>query len=381
MTSPSAGNTRRARIRIAVAVFLALAVLAALVLLTNLPAGDQVPGPASPEPSPPATSAPSPAAEGPAVETSSFSGSGDVADDAAIWVDPANPANSVVIADNKASKGGGIGVFGMDGKLVQFRPDGMIGNVDLRTGFPLSGKPAVLVGGNNRTDDTLALWTLDPETRTLAPVAAGSIKTFAPNYGFCMYRSSASGKFYAFVTPNEEGSIQQFELVDDGDGRVDAELVRELPISSITESCVADDELGHLYVAQEDIGVWKYNAEPDAGTERAAMDKTGAGRLVADVEGMGISYGPGGSGHLFVSSQGDSTIAVYDRSGDNAFIKKFAVGGNGDIDGVSGTDGLDVTAMNAGPQFEQGLLVVHDEDNKGGATSNLKYIPLGSVLE
>ena len=140
MTSPFPGNTRRARIRIALAAFLALAVLAALVLLTNLPAADQPPGPASPEPSPPATSAPSPAAEGPAVETSSFSGSGDVADDAAIWVDPANPANSVVIADNKASKGGGIGVFGMDGKLVHFRPDGMIGNVDLRTGFPLSGR-------------------------------------------------------------------------------------------------------------------------------------------------------------------------------------------------------------------------------------------------
>ncbi|MFM9275093.1 phytase [Pseudarthrobacter sp. NKDBFgelt] len=381
MRSPAARNTRRTPIRIAVAALLAMAVLAALVLVTNLPSGDQPPGPASPEPSPPTTSAPAPAAGGPAVETSSFSGSGDVADDAAIWVDFANPANSVVIADNKADTGGGIGVFGMDGTMIHFRPDGKIGNVDLRTGFPLSGEAAVLVGGNNRTDDTLALWTLDPQTRELTPVAAGSIRTFAPNYGFCMYRSSASGKFYAFVTPNEEGPIQQFELVDDGEGRVEAELVRELPVSSITESCVADDELGHLYVAQEDVGVWKYNAEPDAGKQRTAVDKAGAGRLVADVEGMGISYGPGGSGHLFVSSQGDSTIAVYERSGDNKFVKKFNVGGNGDIDGVSGTDGLDVTALDAGPQFEEGLLVVHDEANSGGTTSNLKYIPLASVLE
>ncbi|GGI70322.1 phytase [Pseudarthrobacter scleromae] len=380
MTSPAAGNTRRTRIRIAVAALLALAVLAALVLITNLPSGDQPPGPASPEPSPPTTSAPAPAAGGPTVETSSFSGSGDVADDAAIWVDPANPANSVVIADNKADTGGGIGVFGMDGKLIHFRPDGKIGNVDLRTGFPLSGESAVLVGGNNRTEDTLALWTLDPKTRELTPVAAGSIRTFAPNYGFCMYRSSTSGKFYAFVTPNEEGPIQQFELVDDGESRVEAELVRELPVSSITESCVADDELGHLYIAQEDVGVWKYSAEPDAGKERTAVDKTGAGRLVADVEGLGISYGPGGSGHLFVSSQGDSTIAIYERSGSNAFVRKFSVGGNGDIDGVSGTDGLDVTALDAGPQFEEGLLVVHDEENSGGTTSNLKYIPLASIL-
>lgn len=348
-------------------------------MLSSLLVRGPSPVPATPEPAPPTATAPA-AADGPVVETSSFSGSGDVADDPAIWVDRANPANSVVIADNKSSTGGGIGVFGMDGKLLQFRPDGMIGNVDLRTGFPLSGESAVLVGGNNRTNDTLALWTLDPKTRTLDPVAAGRTKTFAPNYGFCMYRSSASGKFYAFVTPNEEGFIQQFELADDGEGRVDAELVRELPVSSITESCVADDELGHLYVAQEDVGVWKYNAEPDAGTGRVSVDEAGAGRLVADVEGMAISYGPDGSGHLFVSSQGDSTIALYDRAGDNAFIRKFKVGGNGDIDAVSGTDGLDVTAENAGPQFGQGLLVVHDEDNSGGSTSNLKFIPLDSVL-
>lgn len=388
MTSPSREGSRRTRLRIAFAVLLAVAAIGAVVLLSNLQATGPAPLPTGAAPTPPpvsasasATTAPGTSGEVPAVETSSFSGSGDIADDAAIWVDRDNPGNSVVIADNKSDTDGGIAVFGMDGKLVHFRPDGKIGNVDLRAGFPLSGKSAVLVGGNNRTDDTLALWTLDPKTRTLTPVAAGTIDTVEPNYGFCMYHSSVSGKFYAFVTPHEEGSVQQFELVDDGAGKVDAELVRELPISSITESCVADDDLGHLYVAQEDVGVWKYSAEPDGGAERVSVDKAGAGRLVADVEGLGISYGPDGSGYLFVSSQGDSTIAIYSRSGDNAFIKKLKVRGNGNIDAVTGTDGLDVTALNAGPQFEQGLLVVHDESNDDGDTSNLKYIPLDSVLE
>ena len=48
---------------------------------------------------------------------------------------------------------------------------------------------------------------------------------------------------------------------------------------------------------------------------------------------------------------------------------------------MTGTDGLDVTTENVGPKFEQGLLVVHDEANQGGGTSNLKYVPLGSVLK
>ncbi|MCO4256376.1 phytase [Pseudarthrobacter sp. HLT1-5] len=313
------------------------------------------------------------------VENAGFSGSGDISDDSAIWVDLANPANSVVVADNKATSGGGIGVFGMDGSLIHFRGDGMIGNVDLRPGFSLSGQSIVLVGANNRTNNTLALWSLDTTSRTLTPVTARSIPTFAPNYGFCMYRS-VSGRFYAFVTPNGPGTVQQFELIDNGAGKVDAVPVRSLPISSITESCVADDELGHLYVGQEDAAIWKYGAEPGAGAGRLSVDAAGAGRLVADIEGMSIVYGANGSGYLFVSSQGDSSIAIYDRAGNNPFIRKFKVGANGTIDAVTGTDGIDVTSLNAGPQFEQGLLVVHDETNPGGATSNLKFVPLSAVL-
>ncbi|MEO3933321.1 phytase [Micrococcaceae bacterium Sec7.4] len=334
------------------------------------------PGPATPSPTP-ALADPKAV---PALETEAFSGSGDISDDSAIWIDPATPANSVVIADNKSKSGGGIGVFDMGGRLLQFRPDGMIGNVDLRAGFPSSGSSMVLVGGNNRSDNTLAFWALDTATRTLSPVEARSIGTEVPNYGFCMYHSRASGKFYAFVTPNGPGPVQQFELADNGAGKVDATLVRSLPVSSITESCVADDQLGHLYVGQEDVGIWKYGAEPDAGSDRSSVDAVGSGRLEADIEGMSIAYGADEAGYLFVSSQGNSTIAVYDRSGSNRFLKSFEVSANGSVDSVTGTDGLDVTTGNAGPQFEQGLLVVHDESNADGATSNLKYVPLSAVL-
>lgn len=348
------------------------------------------PSPPTPSPSPSASATPRPAGPSappltepratPALETESFAGSGDISDDSAIWVDPVTPANSLVIADSKSASGGGIGIFDMNGRLVHFRPDGKIGNVDLRPGFPSSGTPMVLVGGNNRSDDTLVFWSLDTAARTLSPVEARTIATEAPNYGFCMYHSRASGKFYAFVTPNGPGSVQQFELADAGAGKVDATLVRSLPVSSITESCVADDELGHLYVGQEDVGVWKYGAEPDAGTSRSSVDEAGAGRLEADIEGMSIAYGADGAGYLFVSSQGNSTIAIYDRAGNNPFLKTFRVAASGSVDAVTGTDGLDVTSSNVGPQFEQGLLVVHDESNSSGTTSNLKYVPLGSVL-
>jgi len=345
---------------------LALLVTVALVVLTPAACTDQ---------------APTTADVVPLVENAGFEGSGDVSDDTAIWVDRADPSNSVVIADNKARSGGGIGLFDMRGQLLQFRAEGMMGNVDLRGDFPLSGSPVVLVGANNRATNTLALWTLNTTSRRVSPIAAGRIATTAPNYGLCMYHSKRTGKFYAFVTPGEAGSIQQFELLDNGAGRVRANLVRTLPIDSITESCVADDDLGHLYIGQEDVAVWKYGAEPDAGSTRSSVDTAGDGRLVADIEGMTIAYGDNEAGYLFVSSQGNSTIAVYERRGDNAFVKGFRVVANGDIDAVTGTDGLDVTSRDVGPGFESGVLLVHDGSNASGRTSNIKYVPLDAVVE
>ncbi len=317
----------------------------------------------------------------PRLENVGFSGSGDIADDAAIWVDPADPRSSVVIAGNKDEDGGGIGVFDMDGKLLQFTVEGEIGNVDLRTGFPGKKGSVVLVGANNRTTNALELWALNTKSRRLSSVAAGSIKTMASNYGFCLYHSKASDTFYAFVTPEDEGSIQQFELLPQKSGAVDAKLVRELPISGKTEGCVADDDTGKLYVGQEEVAIWKYGAEPRSPSDRVPVDRAGRGHLDADIEGMAIAYGADGSGYLIVSSQGDSTIAVYGREGDNPFIKRVKIVGSGSVDAVSGTDGLDVTARNAGPGFEEGLLVVHDESNRGGRTSNLKYVSLSAVLE
>ena len=319
----------------------------------------------------------------PLVETVSFPGSGDIADDSAIWVDRSDPSRSVVIADNKASTGGGVGVFDMTGQLLQFRADGMIGNIDLRENFPLAGGSAVLVAGNNRSNNTLSLWTLDTATRTLAPVNARSIPTStgSSNYGVCMYHSKATNKYYAFVTPNGSGYVQQFELFDNGAGLVDATPVRTFPISSITESCVADDDLAHLYVSQEAVALWKYSAEPSGGDARTAVATVGDGNVVADLEGVAIAYGPEGTGYLFVSSQGSSRFAMYDRAGANGFVKTFSVVANGTIDAVTGTDGLDVTSRSAGPGFESGMLVVHDESNTGGTTSNLKYVPLGQIVQ
>lgn len=319
-----------------------------------------------------------PAAPKPTVETDSFKPSGsitDVADDSAIYANPTDPAASVVIAGNKDDVTGGIGVFDMQGKLLQFRQEGKIGNVDLRSGFPWGGKQVVLVAANNRTSDTLSFWQFDPATRQLSEPAGSGTRTVSPNYGLCLYHSAMTGKFYVFVTQETGAStMEQYELGENA-GKVTATKVRSFDLGSITEGCVADDELGRLYVAQEDVGLWRYGAEPSAGTERAKIAAVGDGHVVADLEGVALAKGAGTTGYLVVSIQSESRFVTYDRE-TNAFLQSFRVGAGGAIDTVTQTDGLDISTASLGPGFSSGALVVHDGSNTGGESSNLKYIPL-----
>lgn len=319
-----------------------------------------------------------PATPLPTVESESFSPSGvitDIADDAAIYANATAPELSVVIADNKDDNAGGVGVFNMQGKLLQFRQDGMIGNVDLRGNFPFGGKNIVLVGANNRTTNTLIFWQFDPTTRQLSEPIGDTIATVSPSYGLCMYHSAKTGKFYAFVTQETGNStMEQYELKSDG-GKVTATQVRSFQVGSITEGCAADDELGRLYVAQEDVALWKYDAEPSGGSTRTKVAEVGDGHVVADMEGVALAKGPGTSGYLVVSIQSQSRFVTYDRE-TNAYLMEFTVGENGSIDSVSQTDGLDISTSNLGPGFTKGALIVHDGSNSGGESSNLKYVPL-----
>jgi 3-phytase len=313
----------------------------------------------------------------PKLETPAFSGSGDIADDPAIWVNPSDPAKSAVVATNKNTSGGGIAVYDLAGKLLQFRKDGALNNADIRT-MTLGGKSKVVVSASNRTTDSLSFYTLDPATRTLTPVNARTVSTGWEPYGLCMYTSPTSGKRYVFVTQDNVGKVDQYELVDAA-GKVDAKKVRSLTLSSQTEGCVADDELGQLFIGEEDKGIWRYGAEPTTGSTRVAIGTVGDGKLTADVEGMTIAKQGDKGGYLIVSSQGNSTYAVYQR-GTGTYVKSFSVGANGGIDAVSETDGLDVTTTPLGSAFPNGLLVVHDHVNTGASTTNYKFVDLGQVI-
>ena len=305
------------------------------------------------------------------VETEPVPSPGDAADDPAIWVHPEDPARSTVIGTDKA--GGGLAVYGLDGRQIQYLPCGRMNNVDVRYDFPLGGKKTDLVASGNRKDDTLGLFKVDPATGKLEDVAARPIRLGIRAYGSCLYRSAKTGKYHTIVN-SPGGEVEQWELFDDGKGRVDARRVREFKVGSITEGCVADDELGHLYIGEERIGIWKYGAEPESGTDRALVDRTGKeGHLAADVEGLAIYYAAKGTGYILASSQGNDSFLVYRREGANEYVMTFKIGAGRGIDAVRDCDGIDVVSLALGDRFPQGLFVVQDGDNDGG-NQNFKLV-------
>jgi 3-phytase len=303
-------------------------------------------------------------------ETAPVPNSGDAADDPAIWVNRRRPARSAIIGTDKR---GGLAVYNLAGRQIQYRPDGKINNVDLRTGFRLGGREVALVTAGNKSDNSLAIYRIDVSTRRLVNVAARRIRPGVETQGSCMYHSPVSGKFYYFVT-SESGQAEQWELFDKGSGKVDARKVRSLTIGDETEGCVADDRLARFYVSEEPRGIWRYDAEPSAGTRRALVDSTGrGGHLVADVEGLAIAHGRGRRGYLIASSQGNNSFVVYERAAPNDWVTSFKLRAGNRADGVEDTDGIDVTTANLGPVFSTGLFVAQDGKNDNG-NQNFKLV-------
>ncbi|MEH2226649.1 phytase [Nostoc sp.] len=336
------------------------------------------------------------------------------ADDPAIYVNATNSADSLVLT---SVKNAGLRVYDLSGNLLQtVNPGGIrYNNIDLQYGFKLDGQSVDIAVASDRQNDKLAIFKINPNPTTagqyLEDITDSNIGTifqaspFEPpysastrsSYGVTLYRSPVTNDYYVFTSRRQTGDIAQFKLIDKGNGKIGAELVREFTIPSPTtegrspqtEGMVVDQETGFLYIAQEDVGIWKFQAEPDGGTTGKLIDRVrfeGGSHLTDDAEGLTIYYGKNGTGYLLASSQGDSTFVAYTREGNNEYVGNFAIGNNGSIDSVQESDGADVINVPLGPNFPFGLFVTQDGSNEPAKTidgenvnSNFKLVPWENI--
>lgn len=315
------------------------------------------------------------------METQPVSSEDDAADDPAIWVHPKNKDESIIIGTNKKK---GLAVYDLSGKQLSFYPVGKINNVDVRYDFPLSTKKVDIVAGSNRTNNSVGVWIINPKTRNLEEVLAHDlISKVEEVYGFCLYKSAKNHKVYAFIV-SKAGQIEQWELFDNGKGQVDGKIVRSFSVKTQAEGLVADDELGILYVAEENTGIWKFEAEPNGTTEGKMVTDLSNTQLEADLEGVTIYYAANKKGYLIASSQGNNSYAVFERQGTNKYLGSFKIGNSDTIDGTSDTDGIDVVSFGLGEKYPQGFFIAQDgtnDEQTGQANQNFKVVAWEKVVK
>ena len=372
-------------------------------------------------------------------------------DDPAIWVDPTDSHDSIVIT---TAKEGGLRVYDLAAHELQSlvataapRADGIEGrynNVDIAYDVPLGAASVDLAVVSDRYNDQLRFFVIDPAgadaPTPLTEVTAPELPfLFSPDratvaeehtaYGLAVWQP-APGETYAVVTQEGAPTLATVRLAASGGlvGYADATttvMPSSFPLPDGTtwtpceepgvgpqlEGLSVDQRSGVLYAAQEDVGVWRIAlpfgaAEPrlidrvkdfgvhdayDPETEECApIDPDDAGfggsALEADAEGVDVYYGPGATGYVIVSSQGDDTYAVYQRQGSNRLVGTFRIEGVDGVDEVNGSDGLAVTNRVVG-DFREGLLVTHDEPETGAGVdperdaTNFSYVSWGDIAD
>jgi 3-phytase len=292
----------------------------------------------------------------------------DAADDPAIWRNPSDPAASLIVGTDKKA---GLHVYDLTGKDRFFIDAGRVNNVDLKD----MGAAGIIVAASDRNDPRnarLALFRLDPATARLTSIGTVPVGP-GEAYGVCLYRSA--GKLHAFNVI-KDGTIRQVELDLTGAAPT-GRIVRTMKLATQSEGCVADERTHRLYVAEEDVGLWRFDARADGATTPVAMAKADGARLVADVEGVTLApEGDGDGGYLIVSSQGDHAYAVY-RLSDDSFVGRFRIT-PGQFGATEETDGIDFHPGDFGPDYPGGLFVAQDGYNPPHA-QNFKFVAWADI--
>jgi len=287
-------------------------------------------------------------------------------DDPAIWIDPADSTNVLIVGTDKGGRteGGGLYAFDLQGKIVGSvqqldRPN----NVDVGYLTSPAGTTSVAVM-TERGRHQLRVFRL-PD---LSPVDNGGIPVFEGEserdaMGVALYTDPSTKTCYAIVGRKEGPVVEylwQYKLTVDSSGMVSAAFVRKFGDYSgkkEIESIAVDNELGYVYYSDEGVGVHKYYAHPDSSNRELAFFATEG--FAQDHEGISIYKHQDGTGFILVSNQQDDSFHVFPREGaagnphEHSLLKVIAVS-------TTESDGSEVTSR-ALPGFPKGLFVAMTE--------------------
>lgn len=327
----------------------------------------------------------------------------------AIWVHPTEAARSLVFA---ALEEGGLAIFGLNGNTLATIPPESYGTVRydglaIVYDYTLGEQSVDLVIAADGANDTLVIFAYEPVARTIEDVTGEALpalfgETAADGtYEVAAYQTADDETPYLFVTQGGSDQVLQLALTTDDSGQVGAAVVRTLTLPTLPADLSAEDaaiaahglavdqEMGYLYaVAPDGTHILKYRAAASAGDAAMPIRTIHDEMVASTMNGLSIYYGADGYGYLVTAIPGESSYALFERSGDNQYVGSFAVGevatDESVIDQTNGTHGLDVVSTALGGQYPAGLLVVQDQmdiapNSEGGPQTNFKFVPWETV--
>ncbi|MGO4919324.1 phytase [Maribacter spongiicola] len=287
-------------------------------------------------------------------------------DDPAIWVNPKNPAESIVFGTDKKTNGA-IYAFDLNGKIIQdktIRDIQRPNNVDIEYGFQLNDSTVTdILVFTEREKQQIRMFSV-PDMK---PLDGGGFKVFEDEeleenrlpMGISLFKSPKDATVYAIVgrkTGPADGYLYQYALIADSLG-VSSNYFRKFgKFSGVKEieAIAVDDENGFVYFSDEGVCIKKYHAEPSMGNEEISC--FGGEYFDEDIEGIAIASYTDGHGYLIVSNQQKGEFNIFDRE-TNTYITTVNLS-------TTETDGCEAVTVPLNDTFKNGLFVaMNDEKN------------------
>jgi 3-phytase len=284
-------------------------------------------------------------------------------DDPSIWIHPTDPSKSIIVGTDKDTDGG-LYAFDLKGKIITKsetlkRPN----NVDIAYGLIVNGKKIDVAVTTERETNKIRVFSL-PD---LKPIDNGGISVFDGEtlrdpMGVALYTRPSDHAIFAVVgrKSGTSGSyLWQYQLTDVGNGIVGGKVVRKFGAYSgkkEIEAIAVDNELGMVYYCDEQFGIRKYVADPESKQKDVELAIFGKGEFKADNEGIAIYKKTATTGYILVSNQQANTFMVYPREGAKGDPNKYPLLAEIPTSTIE-CDGADVTNVNLGGAFKNGLFV------------------------
>ncbi|MCG8314709.1 MAG: phytase [Pseudomonadales bacterium] len=180
--------------------------------------------------------------------------------------------------------------------------------LDVRKSFILGETESVVGISYDQDNQELFLFSVRPgnsrESLQLEELATLRVAQLEVD-SVCLYQDGADNLF-AFIL-DEQGNASQYLLADGASNSVVIRNIRDFNVAPGGIACTVDDVSQRLFVLEENMGIWSYNAEPEAELGRKPFQLFAPyGKALASASGMDIV-----SGHLAVISPEEKELVLF----------------------------------------------------------------------